>query len=175
MKTFTKSPLWKVMLLFIASGLLLTACEKLNSFENNNKISDNCPSTAPFDLDVVLVGDAKQSGTIKFKQDPDVAKIITLDICVQKLKPDHEYLLQRAVDTINELDCNCLSTTWLSLGKGLVSQSIVTDKHGKGSEVLWRDVTAVPSGAVFDIHFQVIDATSLEVVLKSACYQYTVR
>jgi hypothetical protein len=40
---------------------------------------------------------------------------------------------------------------------------------------LWRDVSAVPSGSTFDIHFQVIDAVTLAVVLASDCLQYQVR
>jgi hypothetical protein len=43
------------------------------------------------------------------------------------------------------------------------------------AETLWRDVTAAARGTSFDIHFQIIDATSMEVVLTSDCYQYTVR
>jgi hypothetical protein len=175
MKLLTKPSVWKVMLILMASGLLLTACEKFNWFEHDKKSHDKCPETTPFDLNVNLRGEAKKSGHIKFRQDPDAAKIITLDIWVQDLKPKHEYLLQRAVDAINELDCNCTSTTWLTLGKGLVPQSILTDKHGTGSEALWRDVTAAASGSKFDIHFQVIDAVSSAVVLTSDCYQYQVR
>ena len=33
----------------------------------------------------------------------------------------------------------------------------------------------LPSGATFDIHFQVIDEDTQAVVLTSDCYQYTVR
>ena len=175
MRLLTKPSLWKLMVLLMASGMLLTACEKFNWFEHHKKLHDKCPETTPFDLNVNLRGEAKKSGLIKFRQDPDAAKIITLDVSVQNLKPTHEYLLQRAVDALNELDCNCTSTTWLTLGKGLVPQSILTDKYGKGSEALWRDVTAVAPGSKFDIHFQVIDAVSLDIVLKSDCYQYQVR
>ena len=53
--------------------------------------------------------------------------------------------------------------------------AIHTDEKGNGQDELWRDVTAIPSGASFDIHFRVIDAVTLEVVLESDCYQYTVR
>jgi hypothetical protein len=94
---------------------------------------------------------------------------------VHNLLPNHEYLLQRAVDPINVVDGNCTSTTWLTLGKGLTPQSIFTDNDGNGTEELWRDVTAIPSGSKFDIHFQVIDAVSLAVVLTGNCYQYEVR
>jgi hypothetical protein len=79
------------------------------------------------------------------------------------------------VDAINVVDGNCTSTSWLTLGKGLAPQSILTDEHGKGSESLWRDVTAIPSGSTFDIHFRVLDAVNGEVVLNSDCFQYTVR
>ena len=175
MRILTKTPVWKVMVIIMASGMLLTACEKFNLCENDKKGHDKCPETTPFDLNVKLRGEAKKSGDIKFRQDPDPAKIITLDVSVQNLKPTHEYLLQRAVDPLNELDCNCTSTTWLTLGKGLVPQSIRTDKHGNGSEALWRDVTTAASGSKFDIHFQVIDAESSAVVLTSDCYQYQVR
>lgn len=137
---------------------------------------------SPYDLDVVLHSETGKSrhgnnpsGFIKFRQDPDPEKIINLDIWVQNLEPNHEYLLQRAVDAIDVVDGNCTSTSWLTLGKGLVSESIQTDKYGKGSESLWRDITAIPTGSKFDIHFRVIDAVSMVVVLDSDCYQYVVR
>ncbi len=128
-----------------------------------------------YDLNVSLHYKGAQHGFIKFRQDPDPAKIITLDIWVQRLEPNREYLLQRAVDAVNEVDGNCTSTTWLTLGKGLVPQSILTDKNGKGTAALWRDVTAAASGSKFDIHFQVIDALTSAVVLTSDCHQYQVR
>ena len=135
------------------------------------------PSGPCFNLDVVLKGNNKENqlGFIKFRQDPDTARIITLETFIKNLLPNHEYLLQRAVDPANVVDGNCTSTTWLTLGKGLTPQSILTDNHGDGTETLWRDVTAAARGTSFDIHFQIIDATSLEVVLTSDCYQYTVR
>lgn len=131
--------------------------------------------TPPYDLNVNLYGEGNSQGHLKFRQDPDPEKIIELDIKVHHLAPNHEYLLQRAVDAINVVDGNCTSTSWLTLGKGLVPQSILTDEHGKGSEELWRDVTAIPSGSTFDIHFRVIDAVTSAVVLTSDCYQYQVR
>jgi hypothetical protein len=127
-----------------------------------------------FNLDILL-RDGKSFGYLKFTQDPDEAKIIELDIKVHNLKPNHEYLLQRAVDEINVVDGNCTSTTWLTLGKGLTPQSIHTDSYGVGEEALWRDVASVATGAKFDIHFQVIDAVNSQVALVSDCYQYTVR
>ena len=137
--------------------------------------NSNSPETPPYDLNVILQGEGNRIGHLKFRQDPDPAKIIDLEIKVHHLEPDHEYLLQRAVDAINVVDGNCTSTSWLTLGKGLTPQSILTDAHGKGSEDLWRDVTMIPSGSMFDIHFRVVDKTNMAVVLASGCYQYTVR
>jgi hypothetical protein len=112
-------------------------------------------------------------GHIKFRQDKDTPKIVSLDVWVRGLEPNHSYQLQRAVDT--NLDGNCTGTAWLTLGKGLTPQSIVTDSKGMGQEDLWRDVSSVPSGSTFDIHFQIIDELTSAVVLTSDCYQYTVR
>ena len=110
---------------------------------------------------------------VKFRQDNDIAKIVDLGVWVRDLKPNHEYKLQRAVDT--NLDGNCTGTAWLTLGKGLTPQSIFTDETGTGREQLFRNLSAVPSGATFDIHFQIIDAENSSVVLTSDCYQFTVR
>ena len=131
------------------------------------------PAVPPYDLDVILYGQGKSIGYIMFRQDPDPAKIIALNTWVRNLEPNHSYLLQRAVDT--NLDGNCTGISWLTLGEGLQPKSIVTDKHGNGNAELWRNVSAVASGTSFDIHFRIIDAESLGVVLTSNCYRYTVR
>ena len=147
-----------------------------NSTFNANKSNGNSDdATSNFNLEVVLQGAGNNNGHIHFRQDPDPAKIITLDTKVHNLLPNHEYLLQRAVDAINVVDGNCTSVSWLTLGHGLTSQSILTNDKGDGDEELWRDVSIVPSGSTFDIHFRVIDAVTMEVVLTSDCYQYTVR
>ena len=184
----------------IAIIIFVVSCQKENmkasTPENpiKEKVSSSAPkadfSNPPFDLNVTLRGVCNSSqpegeddedsgdcpvGHLKFRQDPDPAKIIDLEIKVHNLLPDHEYLLQRAVDPINVVDGNCTSTTWLTLGKGLTPQSILTDSEGNGREDLWRDVSAVPSGSKFDIHFQIIDAATNDVVLTSDCYQYQVR
>jgi hypothetical protein len=160
----------------------IASAKDLNSSNDNTKKSP----TVHYNLEVILrsVGgnggeDSKGDdeggsfGHIKFRQDPDAPKIITLDVWVRGLLPNHNYLLQRAVDT--NLDGNCTSTAWLTLGKGLTPQSILTDDEGTGREDLWRNVSAVPSGSTFDIHFQIVDQDNLAVVLTSDCYQYTVR
>jgi hypothetical protein len=131
--------------------------------------------TPPFNIEVILRGEDNGLGHVKFRQDNDMAKIIILDTWVRGLEPNHEYLLQRAVDPINVVDGNCTSTSWLTLGKGLTPQSILTDDKGTGKVELWRDVSSIATGAKFDIHFRVVDAVSMAVVLDSDCYEYVVR
>jgi hypothetical protein len=145
-----------------------------------------CDKTIPdelglYNLDVKLHSiettkiDSKTSdfGFIKFRQDPNVPLTITLDTWVFNLTPNHDYLLQRAVNPITDNDCT--STAWLTLGKGLVSQAIHTDGLGNGMANLFRNVPASSEGSTFRIHFQIIDAVSLAAVLTSDCDQYTVR
>ena len=164
-------------------ALFLVSCQKaFNRADPVNSAAtqqDKSPAAAigesSYNLEVVLQGDGNQSGHIHFRQDRDAAKIITLTTKLHNLLPNHEYQLQRAVDPINVVDGNCSSSNWLTLGLGLTPQSILTDDKGDGEQELWRDVTAVASGATFDIHFQIIDASSKSVVLTSNCYQYTVR
>jgi hypothetical protein len=134
------------------------------------------PENGPYNLDVVLLGQdnkVSSSGFVKFRQDPDTTRIITLDTRVSKLEPNHSYLLQRAVNPIT--DNSCTSTAWLTLGNGLQPQAIHTDPYGNGEANLWRDVTSIPRGTAFRIHFQVVDAVSLTPVLTSSCYEYAVR
>lgn len=162
--------------LALALFFILFSCQKNNSKEEPSQFKNPgsyTPATPPYDLDVILRGEGKSIGYIMFRQDPDAAKIISLNVWVRHLEPNHDYLLQRAVDT--NLDGNCTGTAWLTLGKGLEPQPITTDKKGNGDAALWRDVSTIPSGATFDIHFQVIDAVSMAVVLTSDCHQYTVR
>jgi len=172
-----------VALLLTTITLFFVSCQK--AFNGADPASsaatqqDKSPAAAigesSYNLEVVLQGDGNQSGHIHFRQDRDAAKIITLSTKLHNLLPNHEYQLQRAVDPINVVDGNCSSSNWLTLGLGLTPQSILTNDKGDGEQELWRDVTAVASGAMFDIHFQIIDATSKSVVLTSNCYQYTVR
>ena len=73
------------------------------------------------------------------------------------------------------VDDNCTSTAWLTLGKGLQPQSIMTDATGEGREELFRTLPALP-GSEFDIHFRVIEEGTFPevVVLTSKCYQFTI-
>ena len=169
-----------VLLILLACLLFYSSCQKDVSQQKEqpkeiSAASNDNAETPPFNLEVILRGEGNAFGLVKFRQDVDPSKIITLDTWVRDLQPNHNYLLQRAVDPINVVDGDCTSTSWLTLGKGLTPQAIVTDGDGTGRESLWRDVTAVPSGSQFDIHFRIVDATNMAVVLTSDCYHYTVR
>ena len=179
MKSITK--IFKAAL--IVTGISFAACQKDISTQQQGAeafssaaVNANANSeTPPFNIEAILRGEGNGFGHVKFRQDNDVAKIIILDTWVRDLEPNHNYLLQRAVDPINVVDGNCTSIMWLTLGKGLTPQTILTDDKGTGQVELWRDVSTIASGSKFDIHFQVIDAVSMDVVLTSDCYQYVVR
>ncbi len=168
---------------FIIVIAVLSNCQKTNmatlssdaeiEAAGSGGLNAPTPANPNFNLEVILRGEGKSFGLVKFRQANDAAKIVTLDTWVRDMLPNHEYKLQRAVDV--NLDGNCTGTAWLTLGKGLQVQSIFTDENGTGRAELYRNLSAVASGATFDIHFQVIDATNSAVVLTSDCYQYTVR
>jgi hypothetical protein len=130
------------------------------------------PETPPFNVEVILrdVGDGPGFGHVKFRQPNDAAKIVYLETWVRGLAPNGEYRLQRAVDAP---DGDCTSNMWLTLGKGLVPQTIQTDDRGTGRELLFRDLAVFPAGTQFDIRFRVIDAADTP-VLVSGCYRFTV-
>jgi len=172
------------VLLTLVMFLFVPGCQKNNLVKEEppsivskqnalNKENAPTPANPNFNLEVILRGANNSFGHVTFRQDNDVAKIVSLDVWVRDLESNHQYLLQRAVDT--NLDGNCTSTSWLTLGKGLQPQTITTDDKGTGREQLWRDLSASSTGATFDIHFRVLDAASLAVVLTSDCYEYTVR
>jgi hypothetical protein len=133
------------------------------------------PETPPFNLEVILrdVAGGPGFGHVKFRQPNDADKIVYLGTWVRDLVPDHSYALQRAVDTT--LDGDCTSTAWLTLGQGLIAQTITTDDQGTGRELLFRSLAAVATGTQFDIHFRVIDPDTGAPVLASDCYRFTVR
>jgi hypothetical protein len=128
------------------------------------------PETPNFNLEVILRGDG--FGLVKFRQPNDDALIINLDTKVRGLEPNTDYVLQRAADT--NLDGICSSSAWLTLGKGLVPQTITTDDRGTGEESLFRNVAALGVGATFDIAFRVVNVATSAVVLTSDCYRYTI-
>ena len=128
------------------------------------------PETPNFNLEVILRGEG--FGLVKFRQPNDDARIVHLDVWLRDLAPNTSYLLQRAVDT--NVDDNCTSTAWLTLGKGLLPQSITTDETGTGREELFRNLGAFLPGSESDIHFRVIEEATSKVVLTSKCYQFTI-
>jgi hypothetical protein len=128
------------------------------------------PETPHFNLEVILRGEG--FGLVDFRQPNDADLIVHLDTWVRDLAPNTSYLLQRAVDV--NVDDDCTSTAWLTLGKGTQPQSITTDAKGTGREQLFRSVATFPVGSEFDIHFRLIHAATSAVVLTSACYQYTI-
>ena len=140
------------------------------------KKDDPYPLNPLYDLDVRLQGISKNggSGFIKYRQNPDTARVISLDTWVTNLLPNHSYLLQQAVNPIADIT-GCSSTAWLTLGEGLQPKSIVTNGHGEGNAKLWRDITAIARGTAFHIRFQILDATTLTPVLTSDWFDYTVR
>jgi len=174
-----KQKILMIVLLLSSLTLLTLSCQKqiaLKQQPPEEIVTTIGKANNPtFNLEVILRGEGDRFGHIKFRQDVDPSKIIVLDTWVRHLEPNHQYLLQRAVDAANVVDGNCTSTGWLTLGKGLTPQSILTGDNGTGSEELWRDVSTAASGTAFDIHFRVVDATTMAVVLTSNCYQYEVR
>jgi hypothetical protein len=166
----------------IVLSVITFSCQK--GVSNNRKIQSNDPTPEsviaqagadmpPYNLNVIMRGE-RSLGFTRFRQNADTARIINLDTWVFNLKPNRAYLLQRAVNLITDTT-ECSSTAWLTLGKGLVPQSIHTNSRGFGTAALWRDVTTAARGSEFYIHFQVIDSLTSEVVLTSGCHQYTVR
>ena len=137
---------------------------------------DDYPLNPLYDLDVHLTSGHPNAGAgfIKFRQNPDTARIITLETWVTHLQPNHAYLLQRAVNPIADIT-GCSSTAWLTLGDGLQPRSIITNAQGHGYANIWRDITGIPRGTAFHIRFQIVDAVSLSPVLTSSCFDYTVR
>ncbi|MGH7612868.1 MAG: hypothetical protein ACREMW_02340 [Gemmatimonadales bacterium] len=130
------------------------------------------PETPNFNLEVILRGTDGGFGLVKFRQPNDADLIVYLDTWVRNLAPNTSYQLQRAVDT--NIDGVCTGSVWLTLGKGLTPEAIVTDDHGTGRAELFRSVAAFPVGAQFDINFRVVVAGTSTVVLESGCYQFTI-
>jgi hypothetical protein len=170
-----------IIAILLTCTLLYSSCKKDSSQDELLSMADNIeaqatPSaigTSAYNLEVVLQGDGNNNGHIHFRQNTNETKIIRLDTKIHHLLPNHEYLLQRAVDT--NLDGECTGTNWLTLGYGLTSHDIVTNENGDGQDELWRDVSMIASGSTFDIHFRILDKATSQIVLTSGCHQYTVR
>lgn len=134
------------------------------------------PDDPFFNLEAILRSPTGGNGfgLVKFRQPNDADFVVYLDTWVRGLAPNAAYALQRAVD-LSPADDECAAESgWLTLGRGLVPQAIVTDDEGTGRESLFRVVPATP-GVEFDIQFRIVDDASKSVVaLLSECYQYTI-
>jgi len=124
-----------------------------------------------FNLNVLLRGEDHGFGLVLFRQRSDDPFVVHLNTLVFHLAPNSSYRLQRAADPADGV---CTSESWLTLGKGLTPQDILTNSGGFGHESLFRNLTS-PAGTSFDIHFRVIEAATGAVALSSGCYQFTVR
>lgn len=170
MRTKQLQILISTLALFTLMISVLVSCEKSQPVEDPQH----------FDLDVTFHTENlkdqsnKGFGFLKFRQDPDTARIITLDTYIFNLLPNHSYLLQRAANPFSDTT-TCTNASWLTLGKGLVAQDIATDSKGDGHETLFRDVTGIARGTAFHIDFQIVDAATLAPALSSDCYEYIVR
>lgn len=180
-----------VLLKMVFVSLLLWACsedanvspkrapqsspEEFNAHGSSDAWIFGIPDNGPYyNLNVFLQGESrKANGFIGFRQLKNETQMIHLYTWIHGLEPNTSYVLQRAVDT--ELDGNCTSNSWLTLGEGLAPKSIVTNRGGSGYAELWRSVASIPVGSTFDIHFQIVMESTAEVVLSSDCYEYTVR
>jgi hypothetical protein len=131
------------------------------------------PERPPFNLEAVLRPTTGSGfGLVRFRQPNDDDLTVYLDVWVRDLAPHTSYSLQRAVDSV--LDGECTGTAWLTLGKGLDPQPIVTDASGTGRESLFRALPSILLGTASDIHFRVVETATLAPVLQSACYRYVV-
>jgi hypothetical protein len=151
-----------------ALTVLVFGCKKDVPFTEPNTV---------YNFDVILQGLSKNvygSGLLKFRQNPDTARIADLDTWVVNLKPNTTYLLQRAVNPIAD-STGCSSTAWLTLGLGSAFEAIHTDAVGAASTNFWRNLTSIARGTSFHIHFRVIDSASLEPALESECHDFTVQ
>jgi hypothetical protein len=126
--------------------------------------------TPNYNLEVILRGEG--FGHVKFRQPGnDDAHTVFLGVWVRDLEPNTTYLLQRAVDT--NLDGNCTSMSWLTLGFNSPG-SFTSDDKGTGTADFFRTFAATSVGSTFDIHFRVIRQNNSAVVLTSECYQFTI-
>jgi hypothetical protein len=132
----------------------------------------NPPSTPPYDINVLLFAANRVEGLILFRQPDDGATTIFLETYLARLKPNHDYYLERAAQT---LGLGCADAGWLRLGLGTVVTPIHTNWRGFGAATLNRTLPAALVGVSFDIHFRVLDSETGAVVLESKCRQYTVR
>src|SRR6202521_5921648 len=143
-----------------------------SALQSERETESDDRSEPNYNLNIVLRGDG--FGHVRFRQPgTNGTHIVYLTVRVRDLEPNTSYKLQRATDS--KLDGICTGMNWLTLGIGSAPRSIVTDRRGKGTAHLFRDLSAIPPGSSFDIHFRVIRQDNSTVVLTSDCYRYTGR
>src|SRR5258705_10785394 len=106
-----------ITVLLLSSLTLFTlSCQKESALkqqpQQESATTIGTANNPTFNLEVILRGEGDRFGHIKFRQDVDPSKIINLGTWVRDLEPNHQYLLQRAVDPANGLDGDCISTSW---------------------------------------------------------------
>jgi hypothetical protein len=153
---------------------LVSCSEQITAPSQSGNRSFDASAIPKQNLEVVLrpSGTGSGFGLVKFRQPKDGLAVVELGVWIRDLSPQTAYVLQRAND--GSVDDDCTGTNWLTLGRGLVAQSILTDERGIGREELFRDLSAFPAGAAFDIHFRVLDQNTNAVVLQSECYQFVI-
>ena len=165
--------------ILVAGAVVVAGCGDPTSVPSGSPLSLGASLSASLspnrNLEIILRGAG--FGHVKFRQPKDDATIIYLDTWVRDLKPNTSYQLQRATDS--EINDVCTGGTinpadWLTLGQGLIPKVITTDERGTGGEALFRTLPLTLVGAVFDIHFRVVEQATQAVVLESECYQFEV-
>ena len=165
--------------LLVAGAVVVAGCGDLTSVPSESTQSPGALQSASLspsrNLEIILRGAG--FGHVKFRQPKDDATIIYLDTWVRDLEPNTNYQLQRATDLVIDDVCTGGTTNpadWLTLGQGSIPKAITTDERGTGREALFRTLPLTLVGAVFDIHFRVVEQATQAVVLESECYQFEV-
>ena len=86
------------------------------------------------------------------------------------LQGDDNFLVETGTYDIKDIDKKPVDR-----GKYLIVWRKQADGSWKIYRELWRDISAIATDSKFDIHFRIVDAVSMTVVLNSDCYQYVVR
>src|SRR6187431_2658431 len=98
-----KQKILSTVLLLSSLTLFTLSCKKESTLKQQQPQEElattiGTANNPTFNLEVILRGEDGRLGHIKFRQDVDPSKIIVLDTWVRALEPNHQYLLQRAVD-----------------------------------------------------------------------------
>ena len=104
------------------------------------------PEDPRFNLEVILRSPtgSRGFGHVTFRQPNDDLLVIQLGTLGVDLPPNSSFVLQRAVDT--QLDRVCTSTTWLTLGKGLIHRRSTPMGQGARGRISSGTSRRSPSG-----------------------------